>query len=246
MANIHTAVNEAIAIAKNNKHGYSQKNRNGKPDYDCSSLIIHCLDVAGFPMSYYGATYTGNMRKALIKCGFKNVRSEINIKTGAGLKAGDILLNERYHTAIMVSSTMVVAAHDNYDGKTGDSSGKEIDIYKYRNYSKGWEYVFRYEKNIKTDDANIYNVASDCILGKYGNGIDRIKNLRAQGYDTEKVQTAVNRIIRYFTVAKDVIDGKYGNGETRTTLLRKKGYHPEDVQKIVNNILAGNIPNNLL
>lgn len=246
MASIQTAVNEAIAIAKNNKHGYSQKNRNGKPDYDCSSLVIHCLDAAGFPMSYYGATYTGNMRKALIKCGFKNVRSEINISTGAGLKAGDILLNEDYHTAIMVSSTMVVAAHDNYDGKTGDSSGKEIDIYRYRNYSKGWVYVFRYEKHTKTDDTNIYKVASDCILGKYGNGIDRIKNLRAHGYSPENVQAAVNRIIKYFTVAKDVINGKYGNGETRTVLLRKKGYHPEDVQKIVNNILAGNIPSNLL
>lgn len=246
MANIQTAVNEAIAIAKNNKHGYSQKNRNGKPDYDCSSLVIHCLDVAGFPMSYYGATYTGNMRKALIKCGFKNVRTEVNIETGAGLKAGDILLNETYHTAIMVSATMAVAAHDNYDGKTGDSSGKEIDIYKYRNYSKGWAYVFRYAKHTTTDDANIYKIASECILGKYGNGIDRVKNLRAQGYNPENVQAAVNRIFKYFSVAKYVIDGKYGNGDTRKVLLRKKGYNPDDVQIIVNNILNGNISNNLL
>ena len=60
MPDIKIAVNEAQKIAKDNKHGYSQKNRTGNPDYDCSSLVIHCLDKAGFPMSKNGASYTGN------------------------------------------------------------------------------------------------------------------------------------------------------------------------------------------
>ena len=50
------------------------------------------------------------------------------MQTGAGMLAGDVFLNETHHTAIAVSSNTLVAAHDNYDGKTGDSSGREIDI----------------------------------------------------------------------------------------------------------------------
>ena len=130
MPDISIAAKEAIRIAMNNRHGYSQKNRTGKPDYDCSSLVIHCLDKAGFPISRYGATYTGNMKASLIKCGFHNVKGKINLKTGKGMLSGDVFLNEAHHTAIAVSSTHMVAAHDNYDGVTGDSSGKEINVYK--------------------------------------------------------------------------------------------------------------------
>lgn len=249
MTDINIAVKEAVAIASDNKHGYSQKNRTGKPDYDCSSLVIHCLDIAGFPMSKNGATYTGNMATALRKCGFVNVRNRVNVNTGAGLLAGDVLLNESYHTAIMVSSTKAVAAHDNYDGKTGDSSGKEINVYKYKNYSRGWQYVFRYysnKENTYVNNESIYKAAADVISGKYGNGQERIDRLTAAGWNYTLVQTVVNQILAFHTVAMDVISGRYSNGSTRRQLLRSKGYDPDIVQKIVNAILTKDVPKNLI
>ena len=92
------AVAEAKRIAADNKHGYSQANRNGRPDYDCSSLVIHCLDYAGFPMSKYGATYTGNMIPALKKCGFKDVTRKINLKTGTRARRSMVRTLGTFHT----------------------------------------------------------------------------------------------------------------------------------------------------
>ena len=250
MPNITKAVKEIIKICNNNKHGYSQKNRKGNPDYDCSSLVIHCLDYAGFPMSKYGATYTGNMINPLRKCGFTNIIQSINLKTGKGLKAGDILLNTNYHTAMMISSTKMAAAHDNYDGKTGDSSGKEISITNYSNYvtkkSKGWTSIWRYEtKNnnpeiIKND---LYQVAFDCILGKYGNGEQRRTSLEREGYDYSTIQNLINHILSYREIVKKVMKGDYGNGAERIRLLTTSGYDYDIIQGIINAIMTGGMEN---
>ena len=41
-------VDWAVSIAKDDKHGYSQPNRGGDPDYDCSSFVWAALHHAGF------------------------------------------------------------------------------------------------------------------------------------------------------------------------------------------------------
>lgn len=188
------AVTEAVRIANNNKHGYSQQNRKGKPDYDCSSLVIHCLDEAGYPMSKNGASYTGNMIPALKKCGFKNVTKKINLRTGKGMMPGDVFLNPGKHTAIAVSTNKMVAAHSNYDKKPGDSSGKEINVYQYKPYSKGWETVWR--ASDMPGKLSVDEIALHVIDGLYGNGKERKNRLKAAGYDPEVVQAAVNKILK--------------------------------------------------
>lgn len=234
------AVAEAKRIAADNKHGYSQANRNGKPDYDCSSLVIHCLDYAGFPMSKHGATYTGNMIPALKKCGFKDVTRKINLKTGKGLEPCDVLLNPGQHTAIAVSKTKLAAAHSNYDGKTGDGSGKEINTYSYRPYKSGWKTVWRYEE--KASEAySVYAVAQSVIDGAYGNGPERREALKAAGHNPDMVQNAVNNILKYISVASEVIKGSYGAGEERKKKLTAEGYPYGVVQDIVNAIMKGDI-----
>ena len=62
----------AIDIANDDAHGYDQINRNGNPDFDCSSLVIYCYDKY-VPVKKCGATFTGNMKNAFIKCGFVEV-----------------------------------------------------------------------------------------------------------------------------------------------------------------------------
>lgn len=146
----------AVTIANDDKHGYSQQNRNGtlgSGDFDCSSLVIYCYDLAfreagvSPTPSQCGASYTGNMLAAFIRCGFENFRDD----HGAGLQVGDVLLNEAKHTAIVCSlnPVKVVNARGDMDGLPGDSSGSEIRIQNF--WSFPWDWVLRYEGKSVSD-----------------------------------------------------------------------------------------------
>ena len=137
---------EILAIAKDDSHGYSQVNRNGNPDYDCSSLVIAVVDNSGIPVKHNGASYTGNMLHSFLRSGFKDVTNTVNLTTGAGLKAGDVLLTPHKHTEIYVGSGKRCGAHASETGgktgKKGDQTGDEISVKRYSNYP--WKHVLRY------------------------------------------------------------------------------------------------------
>ena len=91
-------------------------------------------------MNTGGATYTGNMRSQLTANGFVWVTDFSN------LKAGDILLNESYHTAIYLGNGLLVHASGNeygdaVGGRPGDQTGEEIYIRTY--YWRPWNGVLR-------------------------------------------------------------------------------------------------------
>ena len=74
-----------------------------------------------------------------------------------------------------------------------------------------------------------------CIRGEYGNGNDRIVNLRRAGYDPNVVQGLVNGVMAgHDRVARDVINGVYGNGTDRVINLRRAGYSDADINSIQN------------
>ncbi len=101
MSKIEKAVQQMEAWAKDNSHGYDQIYRWGeKGDYDCSAAVIQACQNAGIPVKTGGATYTGNMLKVFLKNGFEVVTHEVNLRTGAGLIRGDVLLNTFHHTAM--------------------------------------------------------------------------------------------------------------------------------------------------
>lgn len=166
MSKIETYTKAAIAIANDNRHGYSQYNRWGNPDYDCSSLVCSVTQNAGIPTRTYGATYTGNMYNAFIKAGFQDVTNKINLRTGAGLKRGDVLLNVKYHTEIYIGNGKSVGARRDERGgivgaRKGDQDGKEIRVDNYYNYP--WTHVLRYNENsknvaIKPKEPNFDNI----------------------------------------------------------------------------------------
>ena len=156
MTKTEKAVQYMKDIAKDRKHGYDQINRWGNPDtwsdYDCSSLVISAYDAAGVKVKAAGATYTENMYAAFTKCGFKDVTSKINLSTGSGLIAGDVLLNYKNHTAMMTSDKQLTEAsinenNDIYGGKVGDQTGREIYTHAYYNYP--WNCVLRYPETAK-------------------------------------------------------------------------------------------------
>ena len=186
-------VQAAINIARNDVHGYSMQNRDGYPDYDCSSLVCHVVQDAGIPVMDNGASYTGNMRDAFLKSGF--IPARVNLATCAGMKRGDILLNDQSHTAIYIGNKQIVqAGGPNGHPEPGDQTGEEIKIMNYYNFP--WSVVLRYpyeagdQNNIQPDEPyyepDHINHEDYPEIIRYGDWGDEVltiqKQLKALGY----------------------------------------------------------------
>ena len=138
-AAVKSAIEWALKTANDNLHGYSQNTRWGNPNYDCASFVISAYEAAGIPVIEAGATYTGDMRAAFLKCGFEWIPGNPDVNS---LQPGDILLDESDHTEMYIGNGQNVGAHSNYDGVNGDSSGREVCVGNY--YSHPWDGVLRY------------------------------------------------------------------------------------------------------
>ncbi|MEE3404912.1 MAG: peptidoglycan amidohydrolase family protein [Acutalibacteraceae bacterium] len=138
---IEKMISACIAIANDNSHGYNSNwNQRLGPDYDCSSLVAYGLIQAGFNVPNNMSTST--MRANVLKnSGWKWIPWS-QIGGTANLKRGDILLNEVMHTEIYLGNNQNVGAHQDLDGRTGDSSGKEINVAPY--WYDYWDGVLRY------------------------------------------------------------------------------------------------------
>lgn len=154
MSIIESAISWMENTARDDSHGYSQTTRWG-PDYDCSSAVITAWQQAGVPVKDKGATYTGNMYNIFTKSGFVDVTPTVKLATGDGLERGDVLLNDRHHTAMYCGNHMEVEASINEFGRAtggvpGDQTGKEFLIRPYRNYP--WDHVLRYNTPLIKND----------------------------------------------------------------------------------------------
>ena len=152
------AVQWAIATANDNSHGYSQAGRWG-PDYDCSSFVITAYRQAGLKLT--GASYTGNMRSALLADGFFDATKLVNLGSGGGVQAGDVLLNDAAHTCLAIGGGRVANCRtDEGHPQSGDQSGNEIRLQGYWNYP--WSIVLRYKQSNETtpDESYLNGLAS--------------------------------------------------------------------------------------
>lgn len=161
MSKIENYTKYAEKIAKDDTHGYDQIDRMGNPNFDCSGLVITAVEKAGIKVKKAGATYTGNIKNAFKKCGFKDITSKITLSTGKGLKRGDILLSEGHHVAIYCGNGKMVDARINEKGtvtggKSGDQTGHEIEIHAYKN--RPWNCILRYEERTSSTPSNTYKV----------------------------------------------------------------------------------------
>lgn len=144
---IDSACRWLIDLANDDTHGYDQINRWGD-DYDCSSSTIQAFEIAGLKVKESGATYTGNMRKAFEKCGFTSIKYTKGMK----ILKGDVILNEKHHVVTCIDDNKNVCNASINEkgkatgGKTGDQTGREIYIRPFYEYSKGWDYVLRYNE----------------------------------------------------------------------------------------------------
>ena len=170
-AQVEDAVQWAIAVANDQTHGYSQGAENATdwrpytgsregPDYDCSSLVYHALDHAGFPVignwhknplymsRYNGKQLTGDADTIWTDLGEGWIKISWN-DAEDNLQRGDILCAPQRHVAIYIGDGMTVEARgvNNPKGgsyETGDQGG-EIDFYSA--FGRGWTEVYRYVGN---------------------------------------------------------------------------------------------------
>lgn len=128
-------------IAADNSHGYAWGG-NGPGDFDCSGLVNYVWQSVGVPVNREVRNTTHTMKTYYCRHGFSDVTKSVNLKTGAGMQPGDVLVNTANHTAMYVGNGKIVQARSNLDGKAGDSSGQEIREQGYYNYP--WDTVLRY------------------------------------------------------------------------------------------------------
>lgn len=215
-------------VAADQTHGYSQENRWGTPDYDCSSLVITALEHAGIPVKSKGATYTGNMYNALISCGFKDITGTVVLSTGTGLQRGDVLMYHKTgnigHTAVYVGGGKIVHARGrSYGSSAPGDQCSEIAVTPYNN--PGWQYVLRYEPGgsvlnptgerymfsvelVKRDSKGASVKLMQTVLkGKGYKGKDK-KGLTLDG---EAGENTIYALMSFQKKAKLIVDGECGN-----------------------------------
>ena len=148
---VEAAVQWAINTAYDQSHGYSQVNRWGNPDYDCSSFVISAFkNGGGFAVPEYEWGNTATMRGTFESLGF-TWYPESEVKTATeqykNLQRGDILLRSG-HTEIYIGEGKQVGAHNNQPSsyhpdrspEPGDQ-GDEVSVCDW--YNGNWEGVLR-------------------------------------------------------------------------------------------------------
>lgn len=221
MSVIDTALSWALQIAADDTHGYDQQNRWGT-DYDCSSFIISAYKAAGVPLT---CTYTGNMRGDMLRNGFADVTAACNLATGAGLQAGDILLNHKYHTAMYIGDGRIVHASINERGMTtggtpGDQTGREICERNYYNYP--WDCVLRYTGKAIHADSTPLPTRKTC----------RVELPQIAKGDVSAATAALQGALTYLGYDTTWIDGEFGT-RTHNMLMGYQAEHGLDADGIV-------------
>lgn len=139
--------------------GYDQMNRwDIRPggECDCSSLVIFALREAGFDTG--SATYTGNLSDELTERGWLRLYPALS-----QIKPGDILLNDAYHVAAVISgygwnarvAQASIDENGNISGGASGDQGNETNIVD--TYSYPWNCILRYPYDDSGDSEPDYS-----------------------------------------------------------------------------------------
>lgn len=171
--------------AADDSHGYdNDKKKRGGPDYACSSFCNEGFRQAAVDLPESSTVYTANMYELYLKSGFVDVTDQVNLKTGKGLEAGDIVLIPGKHVEIADGQGNLIGARINElgtmtGGQTGDQTGGEISKSKFWDYS--WKYALRYQPS-SIPVSTMYFVQ----VGLYSlreNAEKKVAELQAAGFD---------------------------------------------------------------
>lgn len=132
---------------------------------DCSSLVIHALQEAGFDTG--SASYTGDLSWNLTQRGWSRLSPDISTA-----RPGDILLSDANHVAAVVYgwgwwATIAEAWLDEkggiYYGQAGDQTGLETRTRGI--YSFPWDCILRYEGDDDVSASEVWSYKNESMNG---------------------------------------------------------------------------------
>jgi murein DD-endopeptidase MepM/ murein hydrolase activator NlpD len=162
--------------------------------------------------------------------------SQLNVKKGDIVKIGDVI-------GIEGSTGKSTGSHCHYCIRGNSSKSQIRDVCaisgipnKLGTYDDGYLAKLNAEKKTELE------IAQEILEGKWGNGEERRKKLADAGYDYNKIQAEVNKLVSppkktNEEIAREVIAGAWGNGQERKDRLRQAGYNPSVIQRIVNKLI---------
>lgn len=243
MPSINTLIERMRYWCVDANMGYSQYDRwdfnAAGGNCDCSSLVIHCLQEAGFDTG--DATYTGNLSANLCARGWARVANNGNPQ------AGDILLNDADHVAVCIGGGMLAQAsiseNNSVAGNPGDQTGWETNVSAYYNYP--WNAYLRYtgesEEDMTIDE--LYQAKGNDGRNLFDSVIQTRNELRdraGEGASNALITTKGND---GRNVLDSVIQARWDIAELKTmltaqaatieTLAKAVGTNPTDIAKVV-------------
>ena len=142
MPGIEAGIATALTYAGDNAHGYELRERDYRIGTDCAGLArLYAAAVEGVSVGSYPEMHTWTMRSVLSKRGW-----EVVPFSEARMRRGDLLVREdpgggTGHTVVYLGGRRIVGAEGDWDGRRGDSSGREICERSY--YSYGYDHIIR-------------------------------------------------------------------------------------------------------
>ena len=136
MGDIEAMLREIVRIADDDTIGYSQPDRLGRHNVDCSELMRLGLLSGGWPINYL---WTGNMHQELPRVGW-------SWHPGTdGIRRGDILWKQGHTAAYLGGGQRAeawIAEDGSIAGRPGDQTGQEVRVHSPWN-DIAWSGYFR-------------------------------------------------------------------------------------------------------
>lgn len=142
MAGIESGIATILTYADDNRHGYELRCRNIDYGIDCAGLgMLYAAAVEGVSFYDLPDMHSWDIADKLRARGWQVIAFSENKK-----KRGDILARVdpsggTGHVVIYLGGGRIVGAEGDWDGRPGDSSGREITERSY--YSYGYKYIIR-------------------------------------------------------------------------------------------------------
>lgn len=178
--------------------------------------------------------------KKLAECIYNRLVKYTGLK-GRGIKKEDwYVINQNKIPAVLVEGGFMDGTTD-YKVITSEDGQNAYA----RAVAEGLVEFLGLKKKTAPTKKTVSEVAQEVLQGKWGNGEERKKKLSQAGYDYNKVQAEVNKLVNGKSaiakksneeIAREVLAGKWGNGAARKKRLTDAGYNYSVIQALVNKL----------
>lgn len=164
MAGVEGGIATVLTYADDNRHGYELRERDYDIGTDCAGLgRLYAAAVEGVSVEGYPDMHSWNIAERLSQRGWSVLSFSEQAK-----RRGDILVRVdpkggTGHVVVYLGDGRIVGAEGDWDGRAGDSSGREICERSY--YQYGYDYIVRPPEG-----------AGKVSIDKVTNGVYRLYN----------------------------------------------------------------------